>query len=213
MSSRKQKQLEKIYNLILKSAYFIVFRIFRANITGQIPKNINRLLVVSNHISFTDPPVLAAAVYKLTGRQDMFFLAKEELFNANKYFTSLMGKLKAIPLKRSGLDIGTIRKGLNVLDENHILCIFPEGTRNKTNGLLKGKAGAGYIALKSGSPILPIHLSKTNQGMLKMFFLPGSRISIKAGDILNFSDKRSSSSNARTLAEIMMREIRGLGDE
>lgn len=213
MSSRKQKQLEKIYNLILRLAHFVIFRIFRANIHGQIPDDLSRILVVSNHISFTDPPVLAAAIFRLTGRQDIHFFAKEELFSANRHFAQLIEILKAIPLKRAGLDIATIRKGLNVLKEGHILCIFPEGTRNKTNGLLKGKAGSGYIALKSNSPVLPVMMSNTNMGLLKMFFCPRSRINIQIGEIIQFSGKRSSSANARIVAEIMMKEIRGLDNE
>ncbi len=210
MSLRKQKQLERIYSIGRKLADFIIFEIFGAQIHGSIPCNVKSLLIVSNHISLTDPPIIGIVLYRLLKRTDLYFFAKEELFNVNPLFASILHIYKAIPLKRSGTDISTIRKGLSILNDEHVLVIFPEGTRNKTNGFLKGRAGAGYIALKSDVPFIPVYIANADKGIWAMLFRGKNRLSVTIGNVFHYHDKRANSANARITVQIMMREIEGL---
>ena len=52
--------------------------------------------------------------------------------------------------------IKVILEGVNYLKEGHSLCIFPEGTRSKSNNVGSFKKGSLKLALKSGVPIVPV---------------------------------------------------------
>jgi len=134
------------------SFFYIYFTIFhRWQIKGR--KNVpdsGPLLIMANHTSNFDPPIVSCAV-----NQRVYYLGKKELFN-NPVFNWLFTKLGVIPIKRGKPDISAIKKVFKIMDEKKMLVIFPEGTRNKPGKLGKPKAGAILIALKSKVPILPV---------------------------------------------------------
>ncbi len=206
MSLRKQRQLEKIYILVIKVIHFVVSQIFRARIIGTIPKGYKSLVIVSNHISFADPPIIGYTMYRLTGSINTYFFAKEELFNFNSYFAFLISALKAIPLRRSGLDMSTLKSGIQILENGGNLVVFPEGTRNKTHRMLKGKAGAGYIALKSKTPFITFFIKNANMNLLRLLF-GKKRLIIMIGEVRFFKNIKPNSKNARIITQIMMNEI------
>ena len=97
-------------------------------------------------------------------------LAKKELFSnflTNKFFRS-MG---AIPVNRQIHDSNAKSASIEVLKENKVLGIFPEGTTNKTIGtkdevdLLPFKYGAVSFASKTNTKIVPFAIC----GKYKMF--------------------------------------------
>jgi len=46
-----------------------------------------------------------------------------------------------------------------------VVLIFVEGTRRIGNEPSKAQAGAGFLAMKSGVPIVPVYVKGTNQVM------------------------------------------------
>ncbi|MEI7788776.1 MAG: lysophospholipid acyltransferase family protein [Chlorobiaceae bacterium] len=59
--------------------------------------------------------------------------------------------------RKSGPVDDTIERCSEKLREGQSIGIFPEGTRNRNpEYLLKGKPGIGHIALKTGSPVVPV---------------------------------------------------------
>lgn len=107
--------------------------LFRVKVVGK--ENIEKgkaYLVCPNHISNWDPPTMVAALK----RNDVYVLAKEELF-INKFVKWLAKKTKVIPVKRGKQDMGLLKTTTKVLKENHIVLLFPEGTRNRNRK--KGK--------------------------------------------------------------------------
>ncbi len=184
----------------------MVSQIFRAKIIGTIPNGYKSFVIVSNHISFADPPIIGYIMYKLTNNTNTYFFAKEELFNLNACFAFLISALKAIPLRRSGLDMNTLKSGISILENGGNLVVFPEGTRNKTHRMLKGKAGAGYIALKSKSSFISFFIKNANENLLKILF-GRKQLIIMIGKVRHFKNVKPSSRNARILTQIMMNEI------
>lgn len=129
--------------------------LFKINIEGQenVPTDKN-FIVVCNHKSNFDPPVLGVAL-----PVKVHYMAKEELFK-NKFLGSLFRKLGAFPIKRGAKDSSAIRAALKILKDGEIVAMFPEGGRSKTPGMLrKGKHGAVTIAAHSGVGILPVGIS------------------------------------------------------
>jgi 1-acyl-sn-glycerol-3-phosphate acyltransferase len=121
---------------------------------GTVPRD-GPLLVASNHLSNADPIILEAAFPR-----PLFFLGKAELFR-NPFFRWVLRRFGGIPLERGTADRAAIRRARAVLEQGIALGIYPEGVRSRTGALSKGHAGAGLIALQSGSPVLPVAIYGT----------------------------------------------------
>lgn len=121
-------------------------------IDGEIPRE-GPLIVVSNHISNADPPLVAGWLTPLLGRQ-MHILAKQALFVGPLGW--ILRKLGATPVKAGGSDIEAYRVARAVLDRGEVLCIFPEGTRSKTGLMQEPKPGVAMLATRTSVDILPV---------------------------------------------------------
>jgi 1-acyl-sn-glycerol-3-phosphate acyltransferase len=115
------------------------------------------VLLVSNHSSVLDPPVIGAVTPR-----PLSFLAKAELFRI-PLFGGFIRRLNARPVRREGADAGALRTALRVLGENRVLLTFPEGTRGEEGVLRPAKAGAGMLAVLSGATVVPVYLSGTGR--------------------------------------------------
>lgn len=129
----------------------VVFFLHRPKIYGKENLVTNgRTIVISNHLQLTDP-VMVFSMFK----QQVNFIAKAEMFKIKivKFFVTRIG---AFPVERDKNDLKAVRNCLNVLNNDNILGIFPEGTRSKTGELLKFEPGIAVFAIKTKSPIIPI---------------------------------------------------------
>ena len=115
------------------------------------------LLVVANHISLADPPVLGVSL----GRKAAF-VAKKELFHFRLigYFIRGFG---AFPVHRGRLDRKALRQAQQVLAQGLALIVFPEGRRSKKAQLKSAFSGTALIALRNGVPILPVGITGTEK--------------------------------------------------
>jgi len=162
------------------------------------------LLVASNHLSNLDPAIVAAALPR-----PPVFLAKKELF---KYSLGafLMRGYGAYPVDRRGGDVAALNWITHQLSvENRMMIVFPEGTRSKTGGLLRGQPGIALIAISTGVPVVPVALtgSEPLQNTLKVL-KPTATIRLKVGKPFvarNTSGKLSRKSASALMTEIMYR--------
>lgn len=124
----------------------------RVTATGQahVPP-IGPLLVVSNHMSNLDPPLVGMLVPR-----EITMMAKEELFLANPLQGWIIRNYGAFPVRRGAGDVGAIRQALKVLKSGGALFMAPEGTRSTTGYLGEPQEGTALIAARSAVPILPI---------------------------------------------------------
>lgn len=142
-------------------------------VEGVPPKG--RLLVVANHLSNADPAVIMAAIPRR-----LRYLAKDGLFR-NPLFTALLHALGVYPLDRSGRDAKALRWMLNSLEEEAAVVMFPEGTRG-VDGMRKVGRGVAYVALKSGTTILPVGITGTeNVRSFRRVPFPFCRMSVNIG--------------------------------
>ena len=122
----------------------------------QVPQE-GPLVVVSNHASDFDPPILSCCM----GRP-VAFMAKEELFRIPvlKQGIELYG---AYPVKRGSADRSAIRSALNCLLEGWAVGLFLQGTRTPDARIPEPKLGAALIAAKAKAPLLPVSLWGTER--------------------------------------------------
>ncbi len=124
----------------------------------NIPDAKGGYIIASNHLKMLDPPMIAACV-----KGKFSFMAKDELFHKNPFVTFVITKCGAFPVVRGAGDDEPIKKAVEVLGENRILVIFPEGTRSKDGKLGRVKSGIALIASQAGAPVLPICLKYTGK--------------------------------------------------
>ena len=113
------------------------------------------VILACNHLSFTDPPLLVAAIPR-----PLHFLGKRELF-ANPAGNFLMQGFHVFPYDRTTGSTETMRTLLGLLDQDRVVVVFPEGTRSKSHSLQEAQLGIVYLALKSQAPILPVGVTGT----------------------------------------------------
>lgn len=135
-----------IAKIILKVLFAIGLRM-RVEGAENIPVE-GPLVIASNHLSLLDPPVIGVA-----STRKVHFMAKQELFVP--ILGDLYKILGAFPVRRGGADRAAIKHGIDILKNNQVLAIFPEGTRSKTGKLGKAEPGALMMASKALATIVP----------------------------------------------------------
>lgn len=118
----------------------------------NIPKD-SAVLYVGNHRSFYDIILTYVRVPRLTG-----YVAKKEMLKV-PLLSIWMKYLHCLFLDRDNIKEGlkTILEAIEKIKSGISICIFPEGTRNKTaDTFLPFHEGSFKIAEKSGAPIIPM---------------------------------------------------------
>jgi 1-acyl-sn-glycerol-3-phosphate acyltransferase len=162
-----------LYYGVGKSLFTIIFRIiFRTRVGGRerIPRE-DGLLVVGNHISFADPPVLAAVMPR-----PVEFMTMAEMFR-KPWMARLLRTIGCFPVDRSRVDHRAVREAIRRLRAGRCIVIFPEGGIRLTQKSVLGgdpdiKPGAGAIALLANAVILPIIVRDTRKPYVARNWLP-----------------------------------------
>jgi len=183
---------------ICRAALRLFYR-WRVEGADRVPSK-GPVILCCNHVSWLDPINLGCAV-----GPRVYFMAKEELFRI-PVFGGLLRALGAFPVARGKADRRAIRRALELLEEGKVLGLFPEGTRSRTGRLGKAQPGAAMIALKSGTPIVPVVVTGS--------YRPFGKLGIKVGDPIHLpGDGRHDRESARKAAgDRIMEAIAALGE-
>jgi len=146
------------YSIVRAIAWIILKIFWRMEIIGieNLPKS-GGLIIASNHVSYLDPVVLVASL-----NRKIYFIAKKEVFK-NTFISFILKNMNAFSVDRENVDILAFKKAINILREEKVLGIFPEGTRSSNGELQELKLGAIKIAMKTGVPILPVGIIGTHK--------------------------------------------------
>ena len=167
-----------IYQLVSKLFVLPIYKfVFRGHLIGRenIPQK-NSFIMVSNHGSLLDPPLLGHAL----GR-NISFMAKAELFKI-PLLGFVIKACGAYPVKRGIVDKNTIKTACKKLLNDNCIGIFIDGTRQKNGRVNKPKQGAALLAFKNQKLLLPVAIVNSHRPIRFKFFIPlVSKIVIKVG--------------------------------
>lgn len=153
---------------------------FRGRVHGaeQVPQQ-GPLVVVSNHASDFDPPILSCCV-----RRPVAYMAKEELFRVPvlKEAIHLYG---AYPVKRGSADRSALRSAMSFLEQHWAAGVFITGTRTPDGQVTDPKLGAAWLAAKTQAPLLPVSLWGTHAIFRKGSAVPHPvPITVRIGQVI-----------------------------
>ncbi len=106
------------------------------------------VVMAANHVGWLDGPLLA-----ICGPRPVHALTKREMFEGP--LGPVLVAAGQIPLDRLRVDVRAIRTAVRTLRDGHCVGVFPEGTRG-AGDMSATKAGAGYLALVTGAPVVPV---------------------------------------------------------
>jgi 1-acyl-sn-glycerol-3-phosphate acyltransferase len=141
---------------------FLARLLFRARIEGieHIPRS-GPFILVSNHCSNLDPPILGWAIGYQVDRV-VHFMSKVEM-RSWPVIGWLASKSGVIFVRRGEADRAAQRLAFGALADGRPIALFPEGTRSRDGHLKAGKSGAAYLAMRSGAPLLPVGIAGTHR--------------------------------------------------
>jgi 1-acyl-sn-glycerol-3-phosphate acyltransferase len=135
--------------------------LFRLRAHGRANLPEGGYVLAANHLSNFDPWVLGIPLFP---RRFLRFMGKSELFwTPLKQIITAGG---AFPVRRGQRDAEAIDTAIGLVEDGHVVVMFPEGTRQR-KGLRKrhqpkAHSGAARIALGARRPLVPAAVAGTD---------------------------------------------------
>ena len=143
-------------------ARFLLAFLGTARIEGieHVPRT-GAFILVANHCSQADPPLLGWATGHQIGRI-VHFMAKDEMHHW-PIIGWLADRSGVFWVRRGEGDRAAQRLALQLLGQGKPIGIFPEGTRSRDGRVREGRAGATLLAIRSGALLVPVGIAGSHR--------------------------------------------------
>lgn len=166
-------------------------------------------IVVCNHVSDVDPPILGWALgYR--SRRKLYFMAKAEM-RRWPIIGWLVSRAGVFYVRRGEADRAAQRQALQLLRLGKAIVVFPEGTRSRDGVLHKGNPGVALLAIRSGAWIVPTSITGTQR-----IYPPNARmlhrahVTVRVGEPFTLEHRPSGRIARQELAEATERVMRAI---
>jgi len=138
-----------VYDLarLVLTPYVVLFFRSRCIDSHNVPAE-GPAIIAPNHFSFLDH--FFVAVYL---RRKVRFMAKSQLFKPPMQFIYRHGGV--FPVRRGHRDEEAFKTAHAVLDRGHLVVMYAEAGRSRSQRLGKPRHGLGRLALETGVPVIP----------------------------------------------------------
>ena len=195
------------YNLISSLLVWPLFRLLlrgRTSGLAHVPR-FGAMVVVANHGSHLDPPLLSHAI----GRP-VAFMAKEELFRV-PLRGPLIRACGAYPVSRGASDREAIRTASERLAQGWATGVFLDGTRQEDGRVHAPQPGAALLAARLGVPLLPVAIINSHRALGRTGGLRLVPVHVRIGPLIPPpASRRRDDLDATT--QVLQRQINDLLD-
>lgn len=189
---------ERTWRILRLTVGMVVRVLLRPRVSGleHLPRT-GPLLLVSNHQSFWDIPVLGHSQPRV-----IRFMAKSELFR-NRLLGGIILSGGGFPVRRGEADRDALRTVHETMLGGGVVGIFIQGHRQAE--LDGAKAGAGRCAVVEGAPVVPVAIRGTRG------WRPGRPVRVVFGAPRTYErGGRRPAQAYRETADLLMADIREL---
>jgi 1-acyl-sn-glycerol-3-phosphate acyltransferase len=179
--------------------------------TENIPASGGAILA-ANHLSAIDSVYLPFMVAR-----PVTFSAKSEYFSrggpASRLFALYMRATNQLQIDRGAgrAAQATLEAALKRLQDGELFGIYPEGTRSPDGRLYRGRPGVGWLALKSGLPVIPVGMVGTRRILPPGSVMPRpGRVEVRIGKPLTFGPEVTDQPPAKARREITEQVIEAI---
>ncbi len=167
----------RFIRLIFKLIFKIIAKI-KVSGLEHFPRE-GAFILAINHLALIDPVILLAV---LPPRKMTVLVARK--WEKSFFVGWLVRSVGGIFIHRGEVDRHALQEALKALKSGAALGLAPEGTRSRTGGLQRAKAGVAYLATKANVPVLPIGISG-QQGFAKtLLHLRRLKIHVNIGELI-----------------------------
>ena len=212
VTQREAGQAQAIAKAVLSPVFRLCWRV-RTEGLEHIPTT-GGALIAPNHTS-----VLDSFFVPLVLPRRITYVGKAEYLDdwKTRFLFPAMGM---IPIDRSGGDASqaALDAAASVLDAGELFGIYPEGTRSRSGDLHRGHTGVARLALRTGSPIVPVGIvgARDIQPPDARVPRPFMELLIRFGapiDVSRYAGRANDRLVLRQLTDELMYEIRNLSGQ
>lgn len=182
----------KLARTVVWLVFSVIFDLRYENIEN-VPQYRGGYIAACNHTSYLDPIMIA-----FKQRPWIRYMAKSELADV-KGLGWLFRWLGIIPVDRGSADMSAIEGCAKIVDEGHVLGIFPEGTRYPQDKPGRPKSGMALIAKMTKADVLPCAVSYQRPLRFR------SRVTVKYGRLIPFGELGLDEDSPRALKKATRR--------
>lgn len=210
--ARNAGQIQTAAKMVLGPAFRFAWRV---HVEGRhnVPKS-GGAIVAPNHTS-----VLDSFFVPLVLKRRITYVGKAEYMDDWKT-RLLFPAMGMIPIDRSGGDASAkaLDASAAILNAGELFGIYPEGTRSRSGALHRGHTGVARLALRTGTPIIPVGIvgSREVQPPDAKLPRPFREVTIRFGapiDVCRYIDRSSDPLVLRQITDEVMYEIRNLSGQ
>lgn len=134
---------------VINLTWFRLFHCIRFRAADNVP-DVGPMIIAPNHVSFYDPPIIAAGI-----PHRVRFMAWDALFKV-PILRGILTGWGAYPVKLKSADKAAIIETLKILRTGQAVMIFPEGNRSSSLDMLPFEQGPARLADQTGAAIVPV---------------------------------------------------------
>lgn len=151
----------------------LILRVKKVTLEGKkYTEKINgRAIIAANHTSFLDPFIVGTAFWY----RRMFFLVAEIVMQG-KLRSLLLKGMGCIKIERKVADIEAIKRSVQILKEDRVLAVFPQGGIVQDNSMEQLKSGTVLMAVQAKAPIIPTYICKREHWYSRQTVVVGNTI-------------------------------------
>jgi 1-acyl-sn-glycerol-3-phosphate acyltransferase len=124
-------------------------------------------IFAANHSSHVDTPLVLTSLPERFRHRTAVAAAADHFFDKRWKGHVWAFSINAIPLERNRVSPQSTKLAVSLVEDGWSLIIFPEGGRSPDGWGQSHRAGAAYLALRTGAPVVPVHIHGTRRILKK----------------------------------------------